>query len=151
MDDTTRRDLISVLVRDHRDIEEMFAEIEETAPADGGTRKEISDRAIAELSSHTAAEAQYLYPTVRLHIPDGDGRADREIRGHASIELLAKQLADMGPDDLDFGPTLAQLMGTARSHFAEEEALLFPKVVASCTAEQLAVLGAMVTAARSEF
>jgi hemerythrin superfamily protein len=151
MEDTGRRDLITVLTQDHREVERVFVAIENTAAAEARDRKDLTEQVTALLTGHAVAEAQYLYPTVRLHVPEGDRLIDREIRGHAGIELLLKSLDGMGPHEIDFGPALAQLMGTARAHFAEEEAMLFPKVVASCTQEQLAVLGAMVSAARTDF
>ncbi|MET8147110.1 hemerythrin domain-containing protein [Actinoplanes sp. NPDC049668] len=78
---TAQRDLIEILVHDHREVEELFDKFEATA--DPERRQDISEAAITELVRHSVAEEQYLYPAARKALPDGDEIAEHEIAEHA--------------------------------------------------------------------
>ncbi len=139
--------LISVLVHDHREVEEMFTEFESGAP-DSARRAELRDKLITELVRHSVAEEMYLYPTTRKALPGGDQLADREIEEHAAAERLMKDLEKCNPDDPRFDDVLTQLITDIRGHVAEEETDLFPRLEAACSGPELAELGAKVQQAK---
>lgn len=64
-------------------------------------RRQIADVLTATVARHLSAEEQYLYPSVRAVLRDGDALADREIaRGRVLLRTL-RRLADAvasGPD-----------------------------------------------------
>jgi hemerythrin superfamily protein len=137
---TRQRDLIEVLVHDHREVEQMFAELE-AGTGDADRRRQVANAVIAELVRHSVAEEQYLYPTVRRVLPDGDQLADREIAEHAEAERTMKTLEGLDGDDPEFDRAATTLMGEVRQHIQEEEGDLFPRLRSSCSEEELRELG----------
>jgi hemerythrin superfamily protein len=142
-----KRDMIDVLVHDHREVEAMFTELErpDVAPQ---RQRELVDQVIIELVRHSVAEEQYLYPTTRHALPGGDDLADREIEEHAAAEEVMKQLDGMDPTDPRFAGLVAQLITDVRGHAAEEESDLFPRLQAACPQEELDELGEKIQRAK---
>ena len=138
--DISGSDVISVLTRDHREVEEVFTRIEQHAPGDV-RRKDLAERAIRELVRHAEAEEVYVYPAFRRFLPDGDAIADREIEEHSAAERSMKQLQGLGAADAFFDRLLAELMAEVREHVAEEEGTYFPMLAAHASAEDLETLG----------
>jgi hemerythrin superfamily protein len=141
-------DMISVLVTDHREVEEMFTRLEQQSGQTGEDLKNLATQVVAELVRHSVAEEAYLYPTTREALPDGDALADQEIAEHAEAERTMKRLEALDPTDAEFWPTLTALMTEIRSHIQEEENDLFPRLREACTAEQLTELGGKVETAK---
>jgi hemerythrin superfamily protein len=134
-------DLVDVLVHDHREIEELFGQLE---PAGGGGpehRRRVVDALIAALVRHSVAEEQYLYPTVRKVLPDGERIADHEIDVHAESERDMKRLESLDPADPDFEFVLTKLVAEMRQHFLEEEVDLFPRLRVATNPDELRELG----------
>ncbi|MFI7643338.1 hemerythrin domain-containing protein [Nonomuraea sp. NPDC049400] len=148
------QDVIAVLVTDHREVEQMFTELEQLrgpAQADGQTHEQVktlAERAVIELVRHSVAEEEYLYPTVREHVPGGGKLADQEIAEHAEAEQTMKHLEGLEPADAEFWPTLQRLMSQIRQHVAEEENDLFPRLRQACPPDQLIELGGKVEQAK---
>ncbi|MFG3440808.1 hemerythrin domain-containing protein [Nonomuraea sp. NPDC047897] len=143
-----QRDVIEVLVTDHREVEQMFSELETMVGAIGERPKTLAEQVVIELVRHSVAEEQFLYPAVRKHVPGGDKEADHEIAEHAEAEETMKRLEALEPGDAEFWPTLEELMRQIRHHIQDEENDLFPRLRAACTAEELTELGAKVERAK---
>lgn len=109
---TDQQDVIDVLTHDHREVEELFDEIEQAT--DAGERRELTDQVITELVRHSVAEEQYLYPAAREYIPDGDALVDGEIADHNEVEEALKALEDIDADDPDFMRTFRRMSDDAR-------------------------------------
>src|SRR5947199_4898430 len=139
--------LIGVLVHDHREVEDMFTELE-SGTIDAARRAELRDKVITELVRHSVAEEMYLYPTTRKALPGGDQLADRELEEHAAAERVMKELESIHPDDARFDDLLTQLITDIRGHVAEEETDLFPRLQASCPQQELEELGTKIQAAK---
>lgn len=149
MTDYAHDDVIAVLVHDHREVQALFNELDETRNgADPKQRKNLVDRATIELVRHATAEEQFLYPAVRLNVDGGAELADRELREHAQVERTLKELEGMQPGDAPFEATLQLLIDLVNVHIAEEEQTLFPRLRSVCTADDLVEIGKMVTAAK---
>ncbi|MER6179657.1 hemerythrin domain-containing protein [Streptomyces sp. NPDC001652] len=101
-----------------------------------------------ELVRHSVAEEAYLYPAVREHVPGGDALADQEIEDHARAEQLMKDLEGCEAGDPEFDRLMTALMTEIRSHVADEEQNLFPKLHASCPPDALDALGDRVRQAK---
>jgi len=143
-------DVISLLVNDHREVERMFHQLENTARGDGETHRTLSTQVIAELVRHSVAEEQYLYPAVRKVVPDGDEIADHEIEEHSEAERTMKHLesADPEKDADDYQKYLHTLISEIRHHVEEEEKNLFPKLSAHADTAELEDLGAKLSRAK---
>ncbi len=141
-------DIIQELTTDHREVEEMFREIE-GLPVGEHRRKELADQATIELVRHSIAEEEHLYPAVREHVEDGDGIADQEIEDHATAERLMKDLEGCEASDPEFDRLITQLMREIREHIQDEEGNLFPRLAAACSRKQLDELGDKARRAKS--
>jgi iron-sulfur cluster repair protein YtfE (RIC family) len=142
-----QRDVVAVLVHDHREVEDIFGKIEKL-PAGDPRRKEYAEDVIIELVRHSVAEEQYLYPATRRLLEGGDGLADREIEEHAEAERTMKEIERRSVDDPEFDRLLAQLASEVRSHVEEEENELFPQLQHAASPEELQELGARVERAK---
>jgi hemerythrin superfamily protein len=139
MTTTQQQDLIDAIVTDHREVQAVFAEIERTT--DPRQRRELVEHVIAELVRHSVAEEQYLYPTARKVLPDGDEIADHEIAEHVEAEEAMKALENTDADDPKFNQLVRQLIDDVTHHLEEEESDLLPKLRAACDTEDLLELG----------
>ncbi|MFF1351727.1 hemerythrin domain-containing protein [Streptomyces sp. NPDC058322] len=140
-------DVIAELAADHRELEDLFSQIE-LQPVDHPWRRELADRLTAELVRHTVTEELHLYPAVRKHVLHGAALADKELADHARAEQMLKGLEDRNVDDPLFNDTIAKLKFEVASHMREEEHELFPKLAAALPPEELVELGRLVRRAR---
>ncbi|MEU1709875.1 hemerythrin domain-containing protein [Streptomyces sp. NPDC005706] len=139
--------VIQELTTDHREVEEIFGRIEAMPPG-SKERKTLADQATIELVRHSVAEEAYLYPAVRKHVEGGGALADKEIEDHAQAEQILKDLEGLDADDARFDTLMTRLMSEIRSHVADEEQNLFPRLQAACTPEALDELGEKVRKAK---
>ncbi|MFI7643333.1 hemerythrin domain-containing protein [Nonomuraea sp. NPDC049400] len=151
-----RRDIIAVLVTDHREVEQLFTRLEQlSGPAHdqaGGQAHEqartLAEQVVFELVRHSVAEEEHLYPAVREYVPGGASLAATELAEHAEAEQTMKRLERMQPADYRFWPTLDRLLGQIRQHVQGEENDLFPRLRQSCPPERLIELGGEVEKAK---
>lgn len=140
-------DLIDVIVKDHREFEAAFVELEShTGHAFG--RKELVDHVIAEIVRHEVAEEQFMYPAARSRLPEGDRIVDHELEEHAEAEEVMKDLEGLGPEHPHFEQLVKQLIEDVRHHMDEEERTLLPRLREACDEEELQDLGHKVLAAK---
>ncbi|MER5451703.1 hemerythrin domain-containing protein [Streptomyces sp. NPDC002766] len=132
--------VIDELMTDHREVEEIFGRIE-ALPTGHKDRKVYADQATMELIRHSVAEEEYLYPAVREHVAGGNAIADKEIEDHSEAEQIMKDLESCEADHGEFDRLIGKLMTEVRSHIADEEENLFPKLRAACAPEALDKLG----------
>lgn len=144
---THTKDMIDILVTDHREVEELFRELE-NPDIDANRRGQLVSVAIAELVRHSVAEEQYLYPATREALPDGDQIADKEIEDHSTAEEVMKRLERLEPGDADYDIAVESLMTDVRAHIEDEEQNLFPRLRQACSTQQLADLGAKIDRAK---
>jgi transcription termination factor NusB len=141
-------DLISVIISDHRAVEQVFVELE-TGHATPEQRRGLADHVIAELVRHSVAEEQHMYPAVREVLEDGDRIADHEIEEHAEAEQMMKDLDGVNAGSAAFDQLMSNLISDVRHHIEEEEQDLLPKLQSACSAEQLRDLGQKVLQAKA--
>jgi hemerythrin superfamily protein len=138
---TQQKDLIDDIITDHREVETLFEEIENTD--DTAIQRQLVEHVITELVRHSVAEEQYLYPTARRVLPDGDKIADHELEEHAKAEEIMKQLerTEGQAEDVEFSALVRKLIEDVRHHVEEEESDLLPKLREACGAAELGELG----------
>ncbi|ATW53052.1 hemerythrin domain-containing protein [Streptomyces xantholiticus] len=132
--------VIGELTADHREVDELFARIEQQ-PVGDKRRRQLADQLTVELVRHSVAEEEYLYPAVRRHVDGGDDLADKELEDHAGVERMLKDLEGLDTDDDQFNHLVAKLKLQVAEHVRDEENRLFPLLAAACTAEELDELG----------
>jgi hemerythrin-like domain-containing protein len=133
-----QQDIVDDVITDHREVEEVFVEIEKGG---GGNKRDLVEHVIVELVRHSVAEEQYLYPVARRVLPDGDKIVDHELEEHAEAERVMKSLEETDPGDPDFDELTRQLIDSIRHHIEDEEKDLLPKLRDACDSTELRELG----------
>jgi hemerythrin-like domain-containing protein len=142
--EVTVPDVIELLEKDHREVEQMFAEFERAT--DAQERRTIADKIIIELVRHSEAEEQAVYPAMAKSIEGGKEMVEHEIDEHSRAERMMKDLDGLDPSDPTFGVLMQELMTAIRHHVQEEEGEAFPKFRQSVSKEELDKLGSVVAA-----
>ncbi len=141
-----QRDVIEILEHDHREVEEMFAELESLRGATGDDagvrRRDLMDRVTIELVRHSVAEETQVYPAVKNKVSAEE--AERAKQEHAEAEETLQRLDGMDPHDPSFDEELATLMREIREHIAEEEGEMFAHMRQVFSHEELLELGSEV-------
>src|ERR1700712_5308574 len=113
-----QRDVIEVLEHDHREVEEMFSELESLRGASSeeeqSRRKTLTEQVTIELVRHSVAEEVLVYPRVENKVSAEDAEHARE--EHAEAEETLQRLEKLDADDPGFDDELAPLMAEIRAH-----------------------------------
>jgi len=143
-----QRDVIEVLEHDHREVEEMFAELESLRGAeseeDKARRKTVTEQVTIELVRHSVAEEVLVYPEVERKVSAEEVEHARE--EHAEAEETLQRLEKLDADDPAFDDELAELMAEIRHHIEDEEGEMFVHMRQVIDADELRKLGARVEA-----
>jgi hemerythrin superfamily protein len=144
--ETTEREVISGLTRDHRQVQELFDRLQ---PArDPGERRRLADEVTIMLVRHAVAEERYLFPVLRKVLPGGDTITQETIAHHAAIEKTLRQLYETDPAGPEFDMVLSTLLLQVHSHINDEEEILFPRLADHFTDNALIELDDRVTSAK---
>ena len=143
-----QRDVIEILEHDHREVEEMFTELESLRGASSdeekSRRKELTEQVTIELVRHSVAEEVLVYPKVEAKVSSEEAEHARE--EHAEAEETLQRLEKLDADDPSFDDELATLMEEIRHHIEEEEGEMFAHMREAIDQEELRSLGARVEA-----
>jgi hemerythrin superfamily protein len=148
MADEQQRDVIEVLEHDHREVEEMFSELESLRGASTDEARErrrtLTDQVTIELVRHSVAEEVLVYPLVDDKVSKEE--ADHAREEHAEAEETLKRLEKLDTDDPAFDDALAELMKEIRHHIEDEEGEMFAHMREVIDEDQLRKLGSRVEA-----
>jgi hemerythrin superfamily protein len=143
-----QRDVIEILEHDHREVEQMFDELESLRGTDTeeakSRRKELADQVTIELVRHSVAEEVLVYPKVEKQVSEEEAEHARE--EHAEAEETLKKLEKLDPDDAQFDIELAELMKEIRHHIEDEEGQMFTHMRQVIDEDELRKLGSRVEA-----
>lgn len=143
MADDQQRDVIEVLEHDHREVEEMFRQLEALRGAstdeDQQRRRDLTDRVTIELVRHSVAEEVLVYPRVEQKVSAEEARHARE--EHAEAEETLARLEKLDADDPSFDDELATLMAEIRHHIEDEEGEMFAHMRQVVAPDELRRLG----------
>jgi hemerythrin superfamily protein len=141
-----QRDVIEILEHDHREVEQMFSELEALRGASTdeakSRRKDLTERVTIELVRHSVAEEVLVYPKVEDKV--SAEQADHAREEHAEAEETMHRLEKLDADDPRFDDELATLMAEIRHHIEDEEGQMFASMRQSIDADELRKLGARV-------
>jgi len=145
-----QRDVIDILTSDHREVEQLFAELDRlsgtTDEQSRSRRKDVAEQVTIELVRHSVAEEVAVYPKVKEKV--GKAEAERARREHAEAEKTMKRLEKLDPSDFGFDAELTTLMTEVRQHVAEEEGELFPRLREIFSRQELVRIGEQVEAVK---
>jgi hemerythrin superfamily protein len=143
-----QRDVIEVLEHDHREVEQMFAELESLRGASTeeaqSRRKDLTEQVTIELVRHSVAEEVLVYPQVEKKVSPEEVEHARE--EHAEAEKTLQRLEKLDADDPGFDDELATLMKEIRHHIEDEEGQMFAHMRQVIDPEELRKLGGRVEA-----
>ena len=143
-----QRDVIEVLEHDHREVEQMFKELESlrgaATKAERTRRKELTEQVTIELVRHSVAEEVIVYPKVERDVSAED--AEHARKEHAEAEETLHRLEKLDADDPAFDDELATLMAEIRHHIEDEEGEMFAHMREAIDPEDLRKLGRNVEA-----
>jgi hypothetical protein len=142
-----QRDVIEVLEGDHREVEEMFAELESLRGASTDEalerRKALAEQVTIELVRHSVAEEVLVYPEVDKVSREEAEHARKE---HAEPEETLQRLEKLDADDPAFDDELGTLMAEIRHDIADEEGEMFAHMREVIDGDELRRLGGRVEA-----
>ena len=143
-----QRDVIEILEHDHREVEEMFAELESlrgVATEDARSRrKELTEQVTIELVRHSVAEEVLVYPKVEKQVSAEE--AEHARKEHAEAEETMHRLEKLDADDPGFDAALTELMAEIRHHIEDEEGQMFAHMRQVIDRDELLKLGSRVEA-----
>ena len=143
-----QRDVIEILEEDHREVEQMFAELESLRGASTeetkSRRKTVTEQVTIELVRHSVAEEVLVYPMVEDKVSEEEVEHARE--EHAEAEETLHRLEKLDADDPAFDDELSTLMVEICHHIADEEGQMFVHMRQVIDADELQKLGARVEA-----
>jgi hemerythrin superfamily protein len=143
-----QRDVIQVLEQDHREVEQMFEELESLQGAasddEKARRKDLAEQVTIELVRHSVAEEVLVYPQVEKKVSAEE--ADHAREEHAEAEETLQRLEKLDADDPGFDGELATLMREIRHHIEDEEGQMFAHMRETIDADELRKLGDRVQA-----
>jgi len=143
-----QRDVIEILEHDHREVEQMFAELESLRGAstdeEQARRKELTEQVTIELVRHSVAEEVLVYPKVEKQVSAEEAEHARE--EHAEAEETLQRLEKLDADDPGFDDELATLMAEIRHHIEDEEGQMFAHMRQVIDEDELRTLGERVEA-----
>lgn len=117
-------DAIALLQQDHRAVEALFEEFENTQKK--ADKAVLAAKICLELRVHTQIEEELLYPPAHREIEHG--LVDEAIVEHASAKDLIRQIETMDPDEHLYDAKVKVLSEYIKHHVKEEETEMFPKL-----------------------
>lgn len=134
------RNMVDLLAADHHRIDALCVELTDES-TDPDRRHAVAEVLTATVVRHLSAEEQYLYPTVRLALPDGPELADREVAADIALLAALKELTATDPRDEAYPRQARRVAGMLRRHAAAGATELFPPLRALATDAELIRLG----------
>ncbi len=111
-------DAIALLKKDHRTVEDLFADFEK-ASGDGRKQK-IAEKICLELSVHAQIEEEIFYPACEGKIEDEELLNEAYVE-HDGAKVLIAEILGGGPDDQFYDAKVKVLQEEIEHHVQEEE------------------------------
>lgn len=121
------RDIIRM---DHAKVNTLFAEIQSSD--DPQKTQEYFGQIYKDLTAHSEAEEQVVYPAVRSYYEDTQELYDEQ----AEIKQTLERIKSIAPSSSQFKDEIKQLMQEVQKHVSEEENDMFPKLRDNFSDEQ---------------
>jgi hypothetical protein len=142
-------DPIALLQTDHRRVEQLLKEGEDSTERAVKGRGELLDTITRELTVHEAIEEQILYPALRPHAEAHDLVLE-SIEEHHVADIVIKELHEVRKNAEQWGAKFKVLKENIEHHISEEENKLFPVARGAMKREELLALGARMRALKAE-
>ncbi|MEU0057900.1 hemerythrin domain-containing protein [Streptomyces sp. NPDC006334] len=139
-------DVVSLLMRQHGDIRNLFDEVEH---GEGEERREAFHRLVRLLAVHETAEEEVVHPYVRRKVTGGEQVVAERLEEEKQAKETLAALDGMDTDDPKFLPRLLALRQDVQSHARAEERYEFIHLRRTADAGTLAAMAKGVKAAEA--
>ncbi|MFF0311814.1 hemerythrin domain-containing protein [Streptosporangium sp. NPDC004379] len=143
-------DAIVLLKDDHKTVEKLFKEFEQTGETAYKKKQEIVEKISQELCRHAYIEEAIFYPEARAEVPDTSDHVLESVEEHHVVAWLLSELKGMDPKDERFDAKVTVLIENVRHHVKEEEEDWFPQVREALGRNRLQELGERMEKAKAE-
>jgi hypothetical protein len=118
MADNSFTDAIALLKADHRKVEDLFEQFENSKSS--ATKEKLARQICTELKIHTAIEEEIFYPAFRGKIEDDT--LDEAYVEHDGAKVLINDIEGGSPSDNFYDAKVTVLSEEIKHHVKEEEA-----------------------------
>ncbi|GGV66343.1 hemerythrin [Streptomyces longisporoflavus] len=139
-------DVVSLLMRQHGDIRNLFDEVE---AADGEERRDAFRRLVRLLAVHETAEEEVVHPFARRGLTGGRQVVEERLAEEKAAKETLAELDDYDTDDPKFIPQLLKLRKDVQEHARAEERYEFTHIRRSTDSANLAAMAKAVKAAEA--
>jgi hemerythrin superfamily protein len=139
-------DVVSLLMRQHGDIRNLFDLVEATT---GDERREAFRRLVRLLAVHETAEEEVVHPFARRGFPGGEQVVEDRLAEERAAKETLSALEDLDPEDPAFLPRLLELRKDVQEHARAEERYEFTHIRRSTDVTNLASMAKAVKAAEA--
>lgn len=141
---------LDLMKKDHRKVEELFKQIEETTERAEVTRTELFAKIKLELDAHAYMEESVFYPAT------DEAEATHELtleayEEHKVVKDLLAQLDAEAKDSEEWMAKCKVMIENVTHHVKEEEDELFPDVKKVMSDEELEALGDEMEAVKKDY
>jgi hemerythrin superfamily protein len=124
-------DIRALIRMDHQKVNTLFAEVQGTN--DPQKLQEFFGQIYKDLSAHSEAEEQVVYPAVRSYYPDTQELYSEQ----AEMKQMLEHIKSLNSSSVDnFKANVEQLMRAVQDHVKQEENEMFPKLRDNFSHEQ---------------
>ena len=138
---TGSMDAITLLETDHRRLEDLLKQGEETTDRAVATRTQLLKTITEALGVHELIEEKLLYPALKRH-PEARDIVLEGFEEHHVADVLVKELHEVATDNEQWAAKVKVLKESIEHHIEEEEGPMFRTARGVMTAEDLQALGA---------
>jgi hemerythrin superfamily protein len=145
------QDAVALIKEDHRRVEALFREYEQTGDRAHKTRQRLVEEISRELEVHAQIEEESFYPAVEAKArQDGKELVHEAVEEHHLVKVTLGELAALDAEDEAFDAKVQVLMENVRHHVEEEETELLPQAERLLDQDQLARLGEKMQARKQQ-
>ncbi|MCD9184885.1 MAG: hemerythrin domain-containing protein [Pyrinomonadaceae bacterium] len=127
-------EITTLLKEDHREVENLIAQLE------GGADKDTFTKLKSSLELHTQIEEEIYYPALE-GLDETDELVTDAYQEHDEVDELLEEMSGTDVGSEEFQDLLQQLKDSINHHVKEEENELFPKSEEVLGAEKLEHMG----------
>ncbi len=124
-------DAITLLKRDHREVEALFERYEDLEKGSRSERNKVVEEICALLTVHAVMEEEIFYPAVRRGVKGAADLLDEAQVEHGTVKDLVARLQRMKPGEDLYDANVTVLKEYVKHHVKEEENELFDMVKGS--------------------
>ena len=138
-------DAITLLEAEHRYLEKLLRQGEETTARASKGRGALLETLTAVLNEHELIEEKVLYPALKSH-PEARDIVLEGYEEHHVADVIVRELHQVATDDEQWGAKFKVLKESIEHHIKEEEGEMFRTARGVLSREELKTLGAKMIA-----